>query len=60
MNFCIEAKSREEIQEFLGYKDREHFRKEILKPLIDKGLLKLTIPDKPTSPKQKYYSEKKN
>lgn len=60
MNFCIEAKSREEIQEFLGYKDREHFRKEILKPLIDKGLLKLTIPDKPTSPKQKYYSERKN
>lgn len=58
INFCIEPKSREEIQEFTGLKHREHFRKDILKPLIDKGVLKLTIPNKPTSPKQKYYSER--
>ena len=41
----------------LSVEVNEDFRKEILKPLIDKGLLKLTIPDKPTSPKQKYYSD---
>jgi len=57
LNFCSEPKSRNEIQEFLKLKDREHFRKDILQPLITKGLLFPTIPDKPNSPKQKYYSK---
>ena len=39
-------------------KNREYFRKNILNPLIKGGLLKLTIPQKPTSPKQKYYCNK--
>ena len=56
--FCIEPKTRGEIQRFLGLKDREHLRLEILKPLIEKGALLLTIPDKPKSPKQKYFSAK--
>ena len=38
----------------LELKDKKHFRTIILKPLLDKGLLELTIPDKPTSSKQKY------
>jgi predicted HTH transcriptional regulator len=52
--FCKEPHNRDEIQSFLGLKDREYFRKEILKPLITAGKLELTIPDKPTSPNQKY------
>lgn len=56
LNFCIIPKSRMEIQEFIGIKDREHFRKNYLRPLIKDGLLKLTIPDKPRSPNQRYYS----
>ena len=43
-----------EIMEHTGLKDREHFRRDILKPLIDQGLLRYTIPDKPTSRMQKY------
>ncbi|MCD6151018.1 MAG: hypothetical protein J7J70_05120 [Deltaproteobacteria bacterium] len=54
--FCSEPKSRKEMQEFLGLKHREHFRSDILQPLLDQGLLKQTIPDSPTSPKQKYYA----
>ncbi|MDQ6955446.1 MAG: putative DNA binding domain-containing protein [Mariprofundaceae bacterium] len=54
--FCSEPRSREEMQHFMGLKDREHFRKALLVPLLDQGLLKLTMPDKPTSPKQKYSS----
>ena len=54
LNFSKEPRSREEIQKYTGIKNREYFRKEILNPLIEQGLLKLTIPDKPKSPKKKY------
>jgi predicted HTH transcriptional regulator len=52
--FCNAPRNTHEIMLHLGLKHREHFRSEILKPLIEKGLLKLTIPDKPKSPNQKY------
>jgi hypothetical protein len=35
-------------------KDREHFRLSLLEPLLDAGLLEMTIPDKPRSSKQQY------
>ena len=35
-------------------KDRTKFRNQVLKPLLDTGWLEMTIPDKPTSSKQKY------
>ncbi|WP_420797516.1 Fic family protein [Acetobacterium fimetarium] len=56
LEFCKTPKSRQEIQAFVEIKDLKHFRSRILNPLIKGGLLKLTIPDKPTSPNQKYYS----
>ena len=56
LEFCRTPKSTSQIMAFLGLKHREHFRSEILQPLLKKGLLKLTIPDKPTSSKQKYYT----
>lgn len=52
--FCDEPKSRAEIQEFLEIKSRDYFRNNILGPLIDAGLLDMTIPDKPKSSKQRY------
>lgn len=58
LQFCLEPKSRDEIQSFLGLSDRNHFRINILNPLISQGLLQLTIPDKPKSPKQRYISKK--
>ena len=54
LEFCKNPKKREEIQSFIGIKDRKHFRIEILQPLIENGLLQMTIPDKPNSPIQKY------
>jgi ATP-dependent DNA helicase RecG len=47
-------KSREELQLILGIKDREYFRKEILLPSMNIGLVQMTIPDKPNSKYQKY------
>lgn len=58
--FCQQAKSRAEIQDRLGLKNRDHFRKEILNPLLDSGQLLRTLPDKPTSPKQKFYTAQVN
>ena len=59
LEFCEIPRSRKEIQDFIGLTGRRHIRTKILNPLIKGGLLKLTIPDKPTSPKQKYYSKKR-
>jgi len=54
LEFCKAARTRSEIQDFLGIKSRKYLRAMILTPLIKGGLLKLTIPNKPTSPNQKY------
>ena len=54
LEFCTEPKTREEIQKFVGIIRREHFRVNILKPMLDSGKLEMTIPDKPNSRLQKY------
>jgi len=54
LQFCAEYKFRQEIQDHLGLADREHFRKTILIPLIENLLLKMSSPEKPNSPNQKY------
>ena len=53
VEFCQTPRSRREIGEFLGIKDRKYL-KEILDKMIEKNLVQMTLPDKPTSPKQKY------
>ena len=52
--FCAEARTREEMQTFIGIANRSHFRKTYLNPLLESGRLKMTIPDKPNSKNQKY------
>jgi ATP-dependent DNA helicase RecG len=37
-----------------GRTDRTKFRDQIIAPLLDAGLLAMTVPDKPRSPKQQY------
>jgi len=46
--------TRQQLKEALRLKDDEHFRKAYLLPALDAGLIKMTIPDKPRSSKQKY------
>ena len=54
LNTAEFAASRSELQEASGLSDRKHFRNMILKPLLENGMLEMTIPDKPSSSKQKY------
>ena len=45
---------RSEIAEHFGVKDPKFFAKKHIKPLLESGALRMTIPNKPTSPAQKY------
>ena len=45
--------TRAELQQAAGLKDREHFRKAYLEPLLEAGLLEMTIPAKPRSSRQR-------
>jgi len=54
--FCSTAKTRDEMQQHIGIANRDYFRKAYLKPLLESGQIKMTIPDKPNSRNQKYIS----
>ena len=56
LEFCAIPRTKAEIQEYLGIKSDRFIRQEIIQPLLETGRLVRTIPDKPSSPKQKYVS----
>ena len=56
LDFCKEPKSIPEIMEKFSFDSRTSFRRKYLNDLVDEGRLKMTIPDKPKSKYQKYYS----
>jgi len=53
LKFCAEPRTRGEIVAFTGF-SRTHAMKRIVQPLLDAGLLKMTLPDKPKSSFQTY------
>ena len=52
--FCTEAHSFGEMLAFMGLTDRTKFRRKYIRPLLEAGILELTIPEKPNSQNQKY------
>ena len=59
LKYCEEPKSLKEIMTFLKLRHRENFMEKVLHPLLEKGRLRRTIPDKPSSRFQKYVAVKK-
>lgn len=57
IEFCTTARSIIEIADLLGYKDRKTVHR-YLDPLIEKGRIAMTYPDKPNSRNQKYITIK--
>lgn len=53
IDFCSVPRSRDEIVSFVG-KSKNYVMSILVNPLVKDGTLKLTIPDKPKSPLQKY------
>lgn len=51
--FCGTPRTRAELEQFTGF-SRYYTMSKIVQPLVDAGALKLTLPDKPKSAKQKY------
>ncbi|WP_310604605.1 Fic family protein [Anaerosporobacter sp.] len=46
--------STKDLMELLGLKHRPTFRENYLLPALELGYIEMTIPDKPSSSKQKY------
>ena len=53
IEFCSVPRSREELTSFVG-KSRNYVMTKVVLPLVDKGKLQLTIPEKPRSNNQKF------
>jgi ATP-dependent DNA helicase RecG len=51
---CREEKNLAILMSTMGRSDRTKFRDQFIKPLLETGLLEMTIPDKPKSSRQKY------
>jgi len=51
---CLKESELRELMIIPGRSDRTKFRRQVLNPLLEQGLIEMTIPDKPRSSKQKY------
>ena len=59
LKYIIKEMTRSELMEVIELKDRKYFAKNYLQPALKKGFIEMTIPDKSTSPDQKYRLTKK-
>ncbi|MCP4574776.1 MAG: AAA family ATPase [Deltaproteobacteria bacterium] len=51
---CLNEKGILELMAIAGRTSRTKFRNQVLKPLLDAGVIEMTIPEKPRSSKQRY------
>lgn len=54
LKLCQQPKALIDLMSALSLKNRTKFKQKHLNPLVEQGLLRMTIPDKPKSPMQKY------
>lgn len=54
ISICVEAQPSSLLIKIANEKNKTRFMSNFINPLLKMGILKMTIPDKPTSSKQKY------
>ena len=59
VNFCSVPRSAQEILERIGISNQTKNRKKYIQPLLDLGVLEMTIPDNPNDRNQKYRKVRK-
>lgn len=57
VEFCKIPRTREEVVQFFHLSSATYTIQRYVQPLIDAGYIKLKLPDKPSSKKQRYYSD---
>lgn len=55
--FCKTPRTRKEICDYLGLNSVTYAIQAHVMPLVERGLIKMSIPDKPKSPKQLFYCD---
>ncbi|MBD5160785.1 MAG: AAA family ATPase [Oscillibacter sp.] len=60
LQFCTVPRTRQEIAAFLGIKSVPYAIKSHIIPLVEQGLIVLSLPDRPRSPRQRYTTAKDN
>ena len=55
LSYCTVPRTRQEIAAFLGIKTASYAIRQYVLPLVETSKLKMTIPDRPGSPRQTYY-----
>ena len=59
LNYCFIPQDMKDIMSHLGYRHRHTFRLNYIQPLLEEGLLSMTIPDNPKHSEQKYITTEK-
>jgi ATP-dependent DNA helicase RecG len=54
LKMCVKDSRLLDLMTITGRTDRTKFRHQVLNPLLDSGLIEMTIPDRPRSSKQRY------
>ncbi len=56
LSICTTNRSMSELSNLLNFSNKSKFKNKYINPLLNEGLLAMTVPDKPNSPLQKYYT----
>ncbi len=57
LEFCLRPRTRREIMEHIGIASKQYSLRRYLTPLIERGMIRMTMPEKPQSSNQRYVTQ---
>jgi ATP-dependent DNA helicase RecG len=55
--FCDVKRTKQEIMDYMRFSSKRQFNERYMKPLLQSGRLRMTLPDKPSSKNQRYVKQ---